>query len=439
MKRATLLAILTAAAACDAGTPSASGPVAPGPAAPAAGTSAPADALPKGEITYYFGTSEARTTITFESKTEITNILGKTTKVDGSATIDFEKGTGRCHLRVPAFSLKTGMDDRDRAMYGKAWLDVKQFPWIEFKADKATIVRPSVWRVDGQFTLHGATRDLSVEVEVKPVPDLLGKHLGDGRWVRVRTLAPFKIRLEDFGIKIPESAVATVEPVWNVGLQLFGTTAKPATSVAAAAPPPSDEDEDVPVRVARVPKVSEEGIHGTKYAFGLKPQLTTLKAESTTELENVTAVTTALSGVAGVDKEKGTAVLRFRTLVSSLKTGIDLRDEHLRSPDWLDAAKHPHIEFESTRAVRKDDKTWTVEGRFTLHGQTRPLKFDVEVAEIPAELVKKAHWGDKPGLRGTGQFKVKLSDYGVKIPAIAAAKVNDEWTVSFSLVGLLAD
>ena len=434
MKRTALWAILGALAACDA------------PSAPYAGSSAPAaspsaapaaDATPKGEVTYHFGTSDARTTITFESKTEITNILGKTTKVEGSATIDFEKGTGRCRLRVPAFSLKTGMDDRDRAMYGKSWLDAKQFPWIEFTADKAQIVRPSIWRVDGRFTLHGVTRDLSVEVEVKPVPDLLGKHLGEGRWVRVRTPAPFKIRLEDFNIKIPESAVATVEPVWNVSLQLFGTTAPPAGPTAAATPP--SEDEDLPVRVARVPKVSEEGITGTKYVFGLKPQLTTLKADSVTELENVTAVTTSLSGIVGLDKEKGTAQVRMRTLVSSLKTGIDKRDEHLQGPDWLDAAKNPHIEFESTRATRKDDKTWTVEGNFTFHGQTRPLKLDVEVVEIPADLVKKAHWGDKPGLRCTGQFKVKLSDYGVKIPSVAVAKVNDEWTVSFSLVGLLAD
>jgi polyisoprenoid-binding protein YceI len=436
MKRALLLAILLGLSACDAGSTPAFGPAAP--AAPAAAP-APAEAAPEGEITYYFGTSDARTTITFESRTEITNILGKTTKVDGSATIDFGKGTGRCHLRVPTLSLKTGMDDRDRAMYGKSWLDAKQFPWIEFKADKAQIVRPSVWRVDGKFTLHGVTRDLSVEVEVKPVPDLLGKHLGEGRWVRVRTPAPFKIRLEDFGIQIPDSAVATVEPVWNVALQLFGTTAKPAAPTAVADLPSSAEDEDMPVRVARVPKVSEEGISGTRYVFGLKPQLTTLKAESVTELENVTAVTTALSGIAGVDREKGAAVVRFRTLVASLKTGIDLRDEHLRGSDWLDAAKHPHIEFESTRATRKDDKTWTVEGKFTLHGQTRPLTLDVEVVEIPAELVKKAHWGDKAGLRCAGQFKVKLSDYGVKIPSAAVAKVSDVWTVSFSLVGLLSD
>ena len=38
-------------------------------------------------------------------------------------------------------------------------------------------------------------------------------------------------------------------------------------------------------------------------------------------------------------------------------------------------------------------------------------------------------------LRVRGQFTVKLSDFGIKVPAMAATKVNDAWTVKVSVFG----
>ncbi|MBM4373269.1 MAG: hypothetical protein FJ098_16555 [Deltaproteobacteria bacterium] len=38
-------------------------------------------------------------------------------------------------------------------------------------------------------------------------------------------------------------------------------------------------------------------------------------------------------------------------------------------------------------------------------------------------------------VRIRGEFQVRLSDFGVTIPAMAAAKVNDLWTVRVSLFG----
>ncbi len=428
MKRLVLLALLTTG--CDKPPAPAAGPGAPGSA-----TTAPAAAStpePKGEFTYHFGADENHTTIRFESKTDVTNILGVSRRVEGSATIDFEKGAGKCHLVVPAMALRTGMDDRDRAMLGKTWLDAKQFPTIEFTADRATKTGPSDWRLDGEFLLHGVKKPLSVPVQVKRVPSVLAELLGKGEWIRIRT--EFKVALADHSIKIEGTAGATVDPVWNVAIELFAGTVKPPPP-----PPVEDINQKNPERVVRVPAPEKEGLPGKIYKFGSKSQFVTLKAESLMEVENVTATTSALAGWVGIDKEKGLGGVRLRTLVAQLKTGNNERDKHLQSADWLDAEKFKDMTFESTKAAKKDGTAWTVEGNFTMHGVARPVTLEVTAREIPLEIIQKAKWGDKPGLAFSGSFKVKLSDHGVKIPQIAVAKVNDQWTISFDLVALLEE
>jgi polyisoprenoid-binding protein YceI len=431
------VAVLVAAglAACDLKPPEI--PV-NGPPEGASAAGGPADpAFPSGPTTFYFGTNPARTNVGFESKTEITNILGGSNVVIGGAVIDWSKGTGSCELKVPTATLNSGMADRDRAMLGKTWLDAKQFPTIEFKSDQASFNKPNTWKLDGKFSLHGVTKDLSLEARLRYYPEAMAKQaqIGDGAWVAVT--ASFTVKLGDYGIVIPDTAVATVRPEIAVTLDLWGTTAKPDKVAEISAAPV--EDEDAPIKVIRPPKVSPDGIEGARYKFGTKSQLAQMAAQSITELERVTATTKIIGGYVGIDKAKGLGKVRLAAPVSSLRTGIKARDEHMLGPEWLDAKAHPIMEFESTKAAPKGDKAWTVEGEFKLHGVSKPVSLEVAVRDIPAELMKKAHWGDKSGLGFTGTFKVKLTDHGIKIPSGAVGKVADEWTVTFDLIGLLEE
>lgn len=63
----------------------------------------------------------------------------------------------------------------------------------------------------------------------------------------------------------------------------------------------------------------------------------------------------------------------------SIDTNVADRDAHLKSPDFLDAAKYPTIAFISTRITGKAD-AFTLEGDLTIHGVTKPvtLKADVD-------------------------------------------------------------
>jgi polyisoprenoid-binding protein YceI len=63
---------------------------------------------------------------------------------------------------------------------------------------------------------------------------------------------------------------------------------------------------------------------------------------------------------------------------SSITTGDDGRDAHLRSPDFLDLENHPSITFVSSSVEPKADDHWQVTGDFTVRGVTKPLTLDVE-------------------------------------------------------------
>jgi polyisoprenoid-binding protein YceI len=425
MRTAALAAVLALLVACDTKLPA---PTTTSTVTTTSTGSGTAAAVPKGQTTYYFGVKPTHTTVTFQSKNDISDILGSTSYLTGSAAIDFEAGTGTCDISVRADSLKSDYPDRDRSMLGPAWLDVAKFPKIEFKGEKATIVeKPNIWKIDGKFTLHGVTKDLSITAKVRPLPASIGTKsgLGNGPCVKVETA--FKVKLADHDIVIKDTAIATVMPEISIGIDIWGSTIKPADM---GEPPPLAET------VVRKPRVSAEGIEGTIYVLGKKPQFAVMAAESETDVEKIIAKTNVIAGFVGIDAAKGTGKVRLAISADQLSTGITLRDEHLRSSGWLDTAQFKTIEFESTKATRKDDKNWTVEGEFTMHGVKKPLTVEVLLRPIPVERIKAAKWGDTPGIAFSTQFKIKLSDFGVKIPEQAIAKVSDELKVAIELTGL---
>ena len=63
--------------------------------------------------------------------------------------------------------------------------------------------------------------------------------------------------------------------------------------------------------------------------------------------------------------------------VASIDTAEPKRDGHLKSPDFFDIEKFPHLGFKST-SVEKKGETLAVHGDLTLHGVTKPVTLGVE-------------------------------------------------------------
>ena len=64
--------------------------------------------------------------------------------------------------------------------------------------------------------------------------------------------------------------------------------------------------------------------------------------------------------------------------VASLNTGDATRDEHLKSPDFFDAEKYPHITFHSSRVVMKDQTHAVLYGALVIRDQSHEIALDVE-------------------------------------------------------------
>jgi len=64
---------------------------------------------------------------------------------------------------------------------------------------------------------------------------------------------------------------------------------------------------------------------------------------------------------------------------ASIDTGVDKRDEHLRSADFFDAENNPTLTFVSTRVEDLGDKGLRVTGDLTIRGTTREVVLDAEL------------------------------------------------------------
>jgi polyisoprenoid-binding protein YceI len=83
-----------------------------------------------------------------------------------------------------------------------------------------------------------------------------------------------------------------------------------------------------------------------------------------------------LTGTIEVAEDPTESKARIEAKASSVTTGVADRDEHLRSPDFLDAARYPLVTFEASE-VTPAGETWKLSGDLTIRGVTKPVTFDL--------------------------------------------------------------
>jgi polyisoprenoid-binding protein YceI len=62
---------------------------------------------------------------------------------------------------------------------------------------------------------------------------------------------------------------------------------------------------------------------------------------------------------------------------ASIDTGNGLRDDHLRSADFLNVEEFPELTYRSTGLEPAGADRWTVHGELSLHGVVRPVDLDL--------------------------------------------------------------
>jgi polyisoprenoid-binding protein YceI len=135
----------------------------------------------------------------------ISSVKGEFTKITGRAVYDPEKPESlSAEATIDVNTINTREPDRDNHLKSADFFDVAKFPTITFKSKRAT-KGPDGLKLTGDLTIHGVTREVTLDVEgpTPPLKDPWG-------FTRVGASATTRINRKDFGL------------TWNQALEAGG-------------------------------------------------------------------------------------------------------------------------------------------------------------------------------------------------------------------------
>jgi polyisoprenoid-binding protein YceI len=130
----------------------------------------------------------------------------------------------------------------------------------------------------------------------------------------------------------------------------------------------------------------------------------------------------------GFDPTRSTVSVIIST--ASLNTGQNQRDDHLRSPDFLDVESFPEMQFESTRVEPKDDGRYRLIGDLTICGVTRSVAVDFAITGTSTDHIEHELVGFE------GSTAISRADFGLTWNAVletGGVLVGDEVTLQFDV------
>jgi polyisoprenoid-binding protein YceI len=115
---------------------------------------------------------------------------------------------------------------------------------------------------------------------------------------------------------------------------------------------------------------------------------------------------------------------------TAINTGVQPRDNDLKSPNFFDVAKFPTVTFKSKRAEAVSAGKFKLIGDLTMHGVTKEVTLDVE---SPSAAVKTQNGGQKVG--GSATTTLNRRDFGLQYNALieAGPVVGDQIQVTIDV------
>lgn len=109
--------------------------------------------------------------------------------------------------------------------------------------------------------------------------------------------------------------------------------------------------------------------------------------------------------------------------VSSINTGVDMRDDDLRSDHFFNAAVNPEITFTSTGIAKTSANRYKLSGNLTIHGITKLVTMDLWYRGTIVNPMSKAN---DAGFQLTGVISRSAFNIGGMYPN---AMLSDEVTI----------
>lgn len=94
----------------------------------------------------------------------LSTVHGQFNHVEGRITMDREKNLGSVDVTIDVKSLYTGSAKRDEDLLSESFFDAAKFPAMSFKSTLVAYQGRDSATAEGNFTLHGVTRPLTLHV-----------------------------------------------------------------------------------------------------------------------------------------------------------------------------------------------------------------------------------------------------------------------------------
>ncbi|MDJ0663359.1 MAG: YceI family protein [Acidimicrobiia bacterium] len=112
------------------------------------------------------------------------------------------------------------------------------------------------------------------------------------------------------------------------------------------------------------------------------------------------------SGSINISESPESSSVKVSIDAGSIDTGVEDRDKHLRSPDFLDVASYDSLEFVSS-AVRPVAGGYEVDGNLTIRGVSQPVTLHMEYAGVMADP-----WGNEKAIF-SANTSINREDFGL--------------------------
>ena len=109
------------------------------------------------------------------------------------------------------------------------------------------------------------------------------------------------------------------------------------------------------------------------------------------------------------------AEIYFEAETGSIDTGVEQRNQHLKSDDFFNAEKFPKLTFKSTSFEKTGDDEYKLTGDLTIRDVTRSITLDVE----HGGTLQDPYGQTKAGFEVTG--KINRKEFGLKWNAVTEA------------------
>lgn len=137
-----------------------------------------------------------------------------------------------------------------------------------------------------------------------------------------------------------------------------------------------------------------------------------------------------VSGAIHVAEPIERSVVDVEIKADSIDTGVKTRDDHMRSPDFLDAANYPVIRYRSGSVSPHGDDRWVINGELTIMATTRPVPVHMTYLGMGPDP-----WGGtRMGFRATAElyrddFAMKYNELVRAGIAVAGTKLYVEMDI----------